>query len=89
MNGCICKQVGLAAIGLLSCIVGSPARAQDSAPAGAERLEISVTPYVWATALKGDVGVGRTSADVDASFSDILDVLNVGLMGSFQARRDR
>ena len=39
-----------------------------------------MTPYLWATALKGDVGVGRTKADVDASFSDILDNLNGALM---------
>jgi hypothetical protein len=59
---------------------------QGPAPAP---LELSVTPYLWATALKGDAGVGRTKADVDASFSDILSNLNGALMLSIEARKGR
>ncbi|MBK1792645.1 outer membrane beta-barrel protein [Persicirhabdus sediminis] len=32
----------------------------------------SITPYIWAAGLSGDVGVNGNIADVDASFSDIL-----------------
>ena len=67
---------------------GSPVAAQDQAGAAA-RWEFSVTPYLWATALKGDVGVGRTDANVDASFDDILDNLNGALMLSLEARKGR
>jgi hypothetical protein len=90
MNGCCIRRFGSVALSsLIACILGAPADAQDSAPAGTDRLELSVTPYVWATALKGDVGVGKTSADVDASFSDILNNLNGALMLSLEARKGR
>ena len=62
-------------------------RLTTSAPADPTPWEVSLTPYVWATALKGDAGVGRVDANVDASFSDILDNLNGALMLSAEARR--
>ena len=40
-------------------------------------------------ALKGDVGVGRADADVDASFDDILDNLNGALMLEAELRKGR
>ena len=52
-------------------------------------MEVSLTPYVWATALKGDAGVGRVDADVDTSFSDILDNLNGAVMLSAKVRKGR
>jgi hypothetical protein len=69
-------------------LVGSPVAAEDAAPASAP-WELSVTPYVWALTLKGDVGIGRTEADVDASFSDILDNLNVAAMLELELRKGR
>ena len=68
---------------------GRCSAADDPAPGSAAPWQLSVTPYVWGTALKGDVGVGRTSADVDASFSDILDNLNGALMLSLELRKGR
>lgn len=38
-----------------------------------------VTPYLWMLGLDGTTAVLGNDADVDASFSDILDVLNVAL----------
>src|SRR4051812_49412497 len=65
-----------------------PAAEPETPPAPeqakADPWQFSITPYLWATALKGDVGVGRTSADVDASFDDILDNLNGALMLSLE-----
>lgn len=75
----------LAAAGL----AGSAADAQEPVPAGAGRWQLSLAPYVWGTALKGDVGIGKTDAKVDASFKDILDHLNGALMLSLEARKDR
>jgi hypothetical protein len=52
--------------------------------------QIEVMPYLWATGMKGDVEAGslpRISADM--SFSDILDVLDFGLMGTLEARKGR
>jgi len=48
------------------------------------------TPYLWGAAMKGDVQAGslpRTTTDM--SFSDVLDVLDFGLMGTFEARKGR
>ena len=40
-------------------------------------------------ALKGDLGVGRIDADVDASFDDILENLNGALMLEAELRKGR
>mgnify|MGYP000494002163 CR=1 FL=1 len=69
-------------------LTANHARAQDPAP-GTDRRQRSLTPYVWGTALKGDVGVRKTEASVDASFKDILDHLNGALMLSLEARKGR
>ena len=63
----------------------------SSAPeaATADPWQLSITPYVWGTALKGDAGVGKTDAKVDASFKDILDNLNGALMLSLELRKGR
>ena len=75
-----------------------PVTAQEAAPgAGASLAEetkaapwqITVSPYVWALALNGDVGVGKTKANVDASFSDILKNLNGALFLSLEVRKGR
>ncbi len=89
----------LAILAPLALFIGSPADAQEpAAPAGGSSLldqtkaapwQLSVAPYVWATALNGDVGVGKTSAKVDATFSDILDNLNGALMVSLELRKGR
>lgn len=69
-------------------LIGSPVEAEDAAPAAAP-WELSLTPYVWALSMKGDVGVGRTEADVDVSFSDILDNLNIAVMLEVELRKGR
>lgn len=87
------------AMALLSLLVLShAASAQEAAPAAGPSLveetrsapwELAVTPYIWAVALKGDVGIGQTKADVDASFSDILQNLNGAVMVSLELRKGR
>jgi hypothetical protein len=49
-----------------------------------------LTPYFWAIAVEGDVGVRQLpDVEVDASFSDIWDQLDFAFMGMFEARRNR
>src|SRR5262245_42811389 len=43
--------------------------------------------YLIGASLDGDTQIGSTVTDVHESFSDILDNLDLGAMGSFQARR--
>jgi hypothetical protein len=89
MRRCCINLPGSALLAALTIgTVGLPAGAEEAAPAASE-WQFSITPYLWATALKGDVGVGRTDADVDASFDDILDNLNGALMLSLEARKGR
>jgi opacity protein-like surface antigen len=62
--------------------------AQPKAEAGGWQYEL--TPYLWAAGMKGDVRVGTLpTVSPDVSFSDILDVLDFGLMGTFEARKGR
>ena len=87
-HGALRKAGSASLLALAAGMGGSPAAAQGTAPAEAP-WELSVTPYLWATALKGDVGVGRIDADVDASFKDIWDNLNGALMLEGELRKGR
>lgn len=60
-------------------------------PAGAQGgtagWQYELTPYLWGSAMKGDVRTPAVpSTKVDMSFSDILDILDFGAMGAFEAR---
>lgn len=64
------------------------ASAQTAAPAGGWQYEI--TPYFWGAGMKGDVqGGSLPKISTDVSISDILKVLDFGMMGAFEARKDR
>jgi hypothetical protein len=55
-----------------------------------EQWQFELTPYLWGSAMEGSVAGGRLPrVDVDMSFSDILDDLDFGLMGAFEARKGR
>jgi opacity protein-like surface antigen len=78
----------LSAIVLASCFSG-PAFAQTTA-AQTGGWQFEVTPYFWGAGMKGDVQLGSLpKISTDVSFSDILDVLDFGIMGAFEARKGR
>jgi hypothetical protein len=85
----------LAGFGLMGWILlGTPASARTAATpppaAPSDGWEFEATPYLWGAGLDGDVGIGRLPAQgVEASFSDIVSVLDIGLMGTFEGRKDR
>ena len=71
----------------------APASAQDSTGASdataSDAWEFSVQPYLWGAGLDGTLSAEGLEADVDVSFSDIFDALDVGVLGAFEARRGR
>jgi hypothetical protein len=60
-----------------------------ASPASAAEWKHEVAPYVWGSGMDGTTTVGTVAADVDMSFGDILDNLEVGFMGAYRATRDR
>lgn len=51
------------------------------------RWRFTLTPHLWATGLAGNIGVGTQASDVNLSFSDIVDKLDLAIMALFEARR--
>jgi hypothetical protein len=49
-------------------------------------LHFSVSPYIWFAGMHGTVGFGPVDASVHASFGQIFDYLNMGLMVSTEPR---
>lgn len=70
-------------IGLLS-VTAAPAA--DTAD---DHWQFELTPYLFASGLYGTTGAQAVEADVEMGFDDILEQLEMGLMGSFEARRGR
>src|SRR4030095_2682549 len=54
-----------------------------------DKWQFSIAPYVWATALNGDLAVRGRRADIDASFIDILQDTDsiIGLEGRVEVRK--
>lgn len=71
--------VHLAKLSLVVCMAANPARlsAQDS-------WDVTGLVYLWGASIGGETTTGQS---VDVSFSDIVETLDFGLMGSLEARR--
>ena len=65
------------------------AEGEETAAAPPEQWEFTLTPYLWMSAISGDVEVGPFTPSVDVSFSDVLDVLEFGLAARFEAHKGR
>lgn len=64
------------------------AMAQRALPESAWQFE--ATPYLWFPGTKGDSRIGNSpTVQIDQSPSEALSKLDLGLMGTFEARRDR
>lgn len=65
-----------------------PAAAQSpTAPVSLRDWSLVITPYMWASSLKGDAAVRGYSANVDVPFSETLKQLQFGAMGAAELRR--
>jgi hypothetical protein len=71
---------------LPGCTTVPNAREGDAAPQG-DSWEFSLTPYAWAAGVKGDVTVRNIATSTDASFGDVLDALDGGLMAHLEASK--
>lgn len=65
----------------------APAVATEEKPGSQSGWEFQAAPYLWAIALNGDATVKGQEADVEVSFSDIWDELNIALMLEYEARK--
>lgn len=61
----------------------------DAQPPAESAWRFSVTPYGWLNGVQGRVGSGGTTTDVDVSFGDVFDRVDLGLAGVFEARHRR
>lgn len=75
--------------GVLAALVSiaGPSAFAQSEPATPDTWQFEVTPYLFGSALSGTTGVGNVTADVDASFGDLLENLDSGFMAMFEARK--
>ncbi len=79
---------GLAAAGLAHAgTVASEAAAP--APASSSDWTFRIEPYGWLTGLDGTTGVGPLAADIDLSFSDIFDQIEMAAAMQVEARNGR
>src|SRR5210317_2592028 len=49
-----------------------------------DEWQFSITPYLWAVGLNGDMTVKGVDSDVDENFSDILSNLDIALEAHFE-----
>jgi opacity protein-like surface antigen len=73
------KVMGVMAVGAA---IALPVLAQQD-----EATVWSVTPYLWAFGLDGDVGVGGRTAEVSADFGDVVDNMDMGFAIMGDVRR--
>ena len=66
----------------------SSVNAQES-DAQSGKWQFEITPYFLAAAMNGETGAGGITTDIDMSFEDIWNNLDLGLMGIFEARKGR
>jgi len=55
-----------------------------SNPTESDEWQFSITPYLWAIGMNGDMTVKGVESDVDVNFSDILSNLDIALEAHFE-----
>lgn len=85
-----CAQALHTAAACTAAFFGLATAMPAGAQGGAADWQYELTPYLWGSAMKGDVRTPAVpSTKVDMSFSDILDIMDFGAMGAFEARKGR
>jgi hypothetical protein len=78
--GAACLLAGALVLG----VSAKPACAEDVSRGGGG-WTFHVTPYAWATAFNGNATIRGQKSDVDASFSDVIQDLDYGLLAQIEA----
>lgn len=58
-------------------------------PAGAEEWKYDLELYLLGAGIDGTAGIGLVESEIDLSFGDVLEDLELGAMGLFRARKGR
>lgn len=78
-----CRAVLFAGILLSGISIASAQTAEESG------WNFNITPYFWAIAIDGDIGVGDITVPIEQSFSDAWDRLEFGGMLAAEANKDK
>jgi len=80
----------LCGLAITLALSGRTVSAQSNPPQPpAEGWQFELVPYLWGSGINGQVGVLGRTADVDASFANILDHLHFAAMGMADAHRNQ
>lgn len=84
------RRTGVAILRALALqwLLVAPAVAGELPPPAQPHWEVIVSPYVWAQSIQGHETVEDLKVDVDVSFRDILEHLELALMGAVELRYD-
>ncbi len=77
------------AIVVLAFAVFAPLVSAEEKPDEKRGWEFKVAPYMWFLSASGDVTVKGQESDLDLSFNDIWDELNIAAMVAFDGRKGR
>ncbi len=74
---------------IIATAVAASGLCSASALHAAERnaLHFEASPYLWAAGMKGSTGARGVEADIDVGFDDIVEDLDLGLMGVLELRK--
>ena len=74
-------------LGLSLC--AAQASAQSASSSSTAGWQGQIVPYLWGSGINGQVGIDNRTADVDASFGNILSHLHFAAMGMADARLNK
>src|SRR5262245_43237435 len=70
-------------------VADSFGQSAQAPPTSSEGWRVRLIPFLWGSGIKGRVGIGDRSTNVDASFLDLLRELNFGFTGALEANRNK
>ena len=87
-----CRTMALVlCIGLMTTLTANRLMAEEAEPSSSGDWSFNISPYVWAASLEGSIAPfpRAPTADVDVSFKDIFQNLDIGGMAYAEARYRR